>query len=255
MNNIKNSDLVNIGLSNPATMSSLHFHDSAQLSFTIEGIIRVKINRQLFIIPPNMAIYVPPNYEHKTEMQKAIKIEHIYFGEEYLDFLPTEPRLIYLSELAKQVIFKICSFGLNRDPHAKLKNLFTVLLDEINSGDHVDYTIKVPNDPRILKVYDLFFSCKGSFPSLTQAAECACVNIRTLTRLFIKDTGVSFVTWKQQFIFARALELLQHHRQTTIVAYQLGYNSESAFIAMFKKMSGGKTPSSFWRDENYARYR
>jgi AraC-like DNA-binding protein len=245
--NITNSNLKNVGFSNYVSIFESHKHDVAQLSYTIEGILRTEIDNKMFIIPPNMAIFIPPNHEHKIGMQKTIKIENLYFDNNYINNLPTKTQLIAISELAKQVIFKICSLGIDNKDSPLTKSLFTILLEEINSSIHLDYAIRIPTDPKLLKVYSLFNNCQDKFPQLEEAAECACVNIRTLTRLFIKDTGLNFVTWKQQFMFIRSLELLQQYKQTTLVAYQLGYNSESAFINMFKKMSGGKVPSDFWR--------
>lgn len=240
---IKTTELINRGFSDYVLKTESHKHDSAQLSYTLEGILYVEIDMHLFIVPPNMAIFIPPNNEHKTNMQKVIKVENIYFNKKYYKLLPDTPQLINISDLAKQVILKICSS--NKETTKTFKNLFMVLLEEINSGFKVDYAIKIPTDPKLLKIYFLFQNYEDGFPSLKEAAECACVNIRTLTRLFIRNTGLNFVTWKQQFIFIRALELLQYHKQVKFVAYKLGYNSESSFVKMFKKMSGGKTPSYF----------
>ncbi len=244
---IKDSNLVNVGFSDLVSITDLHKHDKAQLSYTIEGVIHLQIDNRLFIVPPNMAIYIPANLEHKTEMQKEVKVENIYFSREYSELLPSQAQLIYISDLAKQIILKISSLGIGNKQNQLTNSLFTILLDEINSGIHMDYAIRIPTETRLLKVYALFERCQDNYPTLEEAAQCACVNSRTLTRLFIKDTGLNFVTWKQQFIFIRALELLQQYKQTTQVAYQLGYNSESAFITMFRKMSGGKVPSQFWR--------
>lgn len=224
-----------------------HTHEHGQLTYTAEGVLYLQIDNRLFIIPPNMGIYIPPNCQHRVSKDKALRIENVYFDQEHLDLLPAAPQLIHLSRLAIEIIAKICTLK-NKEEYKLHNSLFNILVQEIKSSPHIDYAIKIPTDSRLLKIYTLFNENQQlKFPSLSEAAAYIHVSDKTLTRLFIKDTGLNFVTWKQQFLFTKAIELLQQYKQTTLVAYQLGYNSESAFITMFKKMSGGKKPSYFWR--------
>ena len=48
---------------------------------------------------------------------------------------------------------------------------------------------------------------------------------------------MSFRTWRQQLRLQKALELLAEGRPVTSVAIDLGYESPSAFIAMFRQRS------------------
>ena len=122
-----------------------------------------------------------------------------------------------------------------------------MLLDELSANDGLGYSLAIPTNPILLKVYELFASSKESYPSILDTAEHVCTSTRTLVRLFKQELGIIFILWKQQFIFIKALELLMVEKSTTTVAYKMGYNSDSAFITMFKKMSGGKLPSSFFQ--------
>lgn len=126
-------------------------------------------------------------------------------------------------------------------------HLIAVLLDELNEQSVINYSLKIPKSPLLFKIYELFVQSIDYFPSLIKCAEHIHVGSRTLLRMFKHELGVSFVLWKQQFIFIKALELLILEKSTTTVAYKLGYNSDSAFITMFKKMSGGKLPSAFFQ--------
>lgn len=245
MNNINDFTSSFFGISHSVRMIEPHNHLRAQLSYTVEGVFYAQLGQNLFIVPPNMAIFMPAGIEHSTEMVKSLKVYSVYFEKSYFKDLPQAPQLIHISELAKQIINKLCNFKTSPTNKKLLKSLYTVLLDEINFSSHANYMLKIPTEPKLLKVYELFKKSQEDFPSLEEAANLACVDIRTLRRLFKKNMDISFITWKQKFLFMRALELLQQYKQTALVAYRLGYNSESAFITMFKKMSGGKTPSHF----------
>ena len=225
--------------------TEFHMHEKAQLSYTIEGVMYVNIQNYLYIVPPHMAIFIPQGLEHKALMHKALKVKGIYFSNKYINGLPKTAQLINLSELSKILITTICS--LNPEDLNSRKNLISVLLDEIKNSDKINYAVKIPKEPRIYKIYKLFQNkTDTAYPSIEESAAHVNTSSKTLTRLFKKDTGLSFILWKQQFIFIKSLELLQKYKRTTIVAYKLGYNSDSAFISMFKRLSGGKLPSYFF---------
>ncbi|WP_164040967.1 helix-turn-helix domain-containing protein, partial [Serratia marcescens] len=61
---------------------------------------------------------------------------------------------------------------------------------------------------------------------------------RTLSRLFQRETGMSFLRWRQQLHVGLALQRLAQGDQVTTIAGDLGYESVSAFITMFRRMLG-----------------
>jgi len=69
---------------------------------------------------------------------------------------------------------------------------------------------------------------------------------RTIQRAFIAETGMSFEKWRRQLRLMRALESLASGHKVTTAAIDAGYDSPSAFIAMFKKHFGA-TPSQYFR--------
>ena len=76
---------------------------------------------------------------------------------------------------------------------------------------------------------------------------------RTLTRLFRKETGMSFVEWRQHIRLLEALTRLASGEPVTNVALDLGYESPSAFTAMFRRALG-ESPRNYlrWADQESA---
>lgn len=235
------------GVASPSTIKDFHSHKIAQISIPTNGVMYIIVNDALLIIPPKMAVFIPKNSKHciKKINTKTI-IETIYFTNDYKKYLPDSTKAFYLSELARALISKVCSFNKEDFNSTKVKNLINVLLDELNVSNIQNYSLKIPTNPTLLKVYEFFTKSTDSFPSLPEVAKHVHLSSRTLLRMFKNELGICFVLWKQQFIFIKAIELLMTDKSTTTVAYKLGYNSDSAFITMFKKMSGGKLPSSFF---------
>ena len=61
---------------------------------------------------------------------------------------------------------------------------------------------------------------------------------RSFTRLFRKETGLSFVAWRQQACLVAALPRLAAGESVTSVAMALGYDNPAAFTTMFKRLLG-----------------
>jgi len=67
---------------------------------------------------------------------------------------------------------------------------------------------------------------------------------RTLARRFQSETGLSFGAWRQQARMLEAMGRLGGGAPVTQVALDLGYESVSAFSAMFRR-AAGTSPSHY----------
>ena len=67
---------------------------------------------------------------------------------------------------------------------------------------------------------------------------------RTVARLFLSETGLSFGAWRQQARVLEAMGRLGGGAPVTQVALDLGYDSVSAFSAMFRRAAGA-SPSAY----------
>ncbi|WP_342743176.1 AraC family transcriptional regulator [Saccharopolyspora shandongensis] len=70
------------------------------------------------------------------------------------------------------------------------------------------------------------------------------VSRRTLTRLFVHDTGMSFDRWRTHARLRAALALLAEGQPVSRVAHAVGYATPSAFLAAFKR-TVGTSPSRY----------
>lgn len=86
----------------------------------------------------------------------------------------------------------------------------------------------------------------GVSTSLAQWAERLGMSERNLARLFRRETGTSFRTWRQRQRMQAAYSRLKQGESVTSVALDSGYSSISAFIATFKQ-AFGRTPGCVFR--------
>ena len=64
------------------------------------------------------------------------------------------------------------------------------------------------------------------------------VTPRTIQRLFVRDVGVSFETWRRQARLTKGIERLMEGDSVTSVAMELGYQQPNAFIRLFRETLG-----------------
>src|SRR3546814_7090510 len=96
----------------------------------------------------------------------------------------------------------------------------------------------MPADRRLRKVTDSLLADPADPRGIEDWARAAGASGRTLARLFLNETGLTFRAWRQQLRLLRGLEMLAAGEPVTTVALDLGYDSPSAFIAMFRRALG-----------------
>jgi len=114
----------------------------------------------------------------------------------------------------------------------------SVILDQIRTQPVASLALPMPTDPRLLGVARALIENPGDSRDLAGWAREVGASTRTLSRLFPAQTGMSFQSWRQQRRLLRALELLATGDNVTAVAFELGYDNTSAFIAMFRRCLG-----------------
>jgi AraC-like DNA-binding protein len=118
------------------------------------------------------------------------------------------------------------------------KRIALVILDEIYSLRHDAIGLPMPKDSRALRVANALAINLSDNKSISEWAHWTGSSAKTLSRHFIDETGMTFGQWRQQARVLRALELLTSELPVTTIARELGYETTSAFVAMFKRWRG-----------------
>ena len=105
--------------------------------------------------------------------------------------------------------------------------------------------VALPRDKRLKVLCETLIADPASPLTLDDWAQRVGASERTLARLFEQDLGLTFGQWRQQMRLAHAAPLIARGLPLSRVAAELGYASQSAFSAMFKK-TFGQSPSAFF---------
>jgi AraC-like DNA-binding protein len=198
------------------------------------------------VVPPHQAVWMPGATGHRIDARSAVAMRTLYIEPNASLELPGDVCVLQISPLLRELILVAVDEGPHYEPHHPQARLSAVILDQICVQSIAPLALPMPTDPRLLRVTKALISNPGDNRDLADWVQLAGASKRTLGRLFVAQTGMSFRTWRQQCRLLRALELLATGENVTNIALMLGYESTSAFIAMFRRYLG-TTPSRYLR--------
>ncbi|MDM0107012.1 AraC family transcriptional regulator [Variovorax sp. J22R24] len=132
-------------------------------------------------------------------------------------------------------------------PGTRDGRVMRLILDELRALPVLPLHLQMPSDPRLLRICERLHEHPDDSSTTVQWAERLAVDVKTIQRLFLKETGMTFGQWRQQSRLLRALELLATGEKVIDVALALGYESPSAFATMFRRQFD-QTPSQFFAE-------
>ena len=122
--------------------------------------------------------------------------------------------------------------------------LCDLLVRQLERATPIPSFVTLPNDPRALAVAEAVMASRDGSASLPVLARLAGASVRTIERMFRRDTGLGFQSWRRQFRLMKAIELLVGGGSVKEVASQIGYRQPSAFVEMFRRTLG-TTPKAW----------
>jgi len=215
-----------------------HAHDWHQLIYASEGVMWVQTAEGDWVVPPNRAVWVPAGVEHGIEMTGSVLVQTLYLSTRLAGKLPQRCCAVNVSPLLRELIRHTVTLGMLDKNDPVRARLIGVLLDQLGALPIIPLQLPWPQDPRAKRAAAWLRAHLDDLGSTKQVAKAAALSIRTLERLFQKETGLTFGKWKQQLRLLLALRLLAAGRPVTAVALEVGYESPSAFIVMFKRTLG-----------------
>ena len=107
--------------------------------------------------------------------------------------------------------------------------------------------LPIPDDPALRHIANGLIQNPRDRAPVSEWARRVAMSERSLSRLVRRRTAMSFGRWRQQLQILIALQRLSEGASVQTVAYDLGYESVSAFITMFKSALG-KPPARYVAD-------
>lgn len=215
-----------------------HSHLRAQLVFATEGVLRVSTANSTWVIPPQQAVWVPPSVEHALTATGAFILRTLYLHPRIKVSLPNDCCVITVTPLLRELILHAVEVSSDYAPDsldAQVMSLIPALLSTINPEP---LQLPLPVDRRLRIVTDALLDDPADKQPLAFWANRVGASERTLLRHFNNETGMSYNEWRKRLRLLHAITQLSKGHSVTSTAYALGYDSPSAFVAMFRRELG-----------------
>jgi AraC-like DNA-binding protein len=221
-----------------------HRHERAQLLYASAGTMRVITADGTWVVPPLRALWIPAATEHEIRMCGDVAMRTLYVAPAAAPWLLPRCTVIEVSALLRELILAAMREPIEHQLDGRPGLVMALLLEELRRAETVPLSIPMPRDRRLLALCRALLERPEADASLERWAEQVHASSRTLSRLFQRETGMSFVAWRQQVRLAEALARLALGQPVGVVSRDLGYASASAFTAMFRRALGA-TPRGY----------
>lgn len=228
-----------------AAESPRHTHPRSQLLFAERGMLVTTTADGTWVAPPERAIWTPAGIPHVTRHGAGTKLRSIFVRHDAVAGLPIRCAVIQVSPLLRELLLAVMRLPPLYNEDGADGRLVRVLLDRIAALPDEPLHLPMPASKPLRAVASRFVECPQDKLALPQAARAAAMSSRSFARHFLAETGLTFMAWQKQARLLQALELLGAGRSVGDVAFALGYESASAFIAMFRR-SLGTTPARYF---------
>jgi AraC-like DNA-binding protein len=213
--------------------SGEHQHTMGQLLFAERGCMSITLQKRFCILPPTRAAWIPPHTSHRVEMAGVVGYRSIYLDVTRIKTLPENVDVLETNPLLRAALDRIATAKFDTDwQEGPMANILVVCIDEIRLARRQPTILKLPFDRCLAN-----FPSNELPPSLKELATGIGASEKTISRIFQRETGLNYQQWRQQWRLLKAIELLTKRDSLSAVASDLGFASDSAFVAFFRKMT------------------
>jgi AraC-like DNA-binding protein len=221
-----------------------HRHDDAQLMVVVRGLVTCEVASGLWLVPPQCAIWIPAGMEHSMRGVGDLQFYCMYVEPKLTRLLPRECCTLAVSPLLRELVIEISHLPDHYDVDGADGRMIRTMLDRLAVAPVEELHLPMPSDPRLRQIADRLVADPSDRATIPEWARKVGISERTLFRLLARETGMSFGRWRQQLHIMLALKRLSEGGSVQAVAFDLGYESSSAFVTMFRKTLG-KPPRKF----------
>jgi AraC-like DNA-binding protein len=218
-----------------------HAHGWDQLVHAARGVLQVDTAAGSWVVPPQRAVWVPAGTRHRVEASGAVDMRTIYLPPGWAAGAPTGCCVVDVPPLLRELVLTAVERGAL--PDGPLPRLIAELLETLPSAP---LRLPAPSDPRARRVAEVLRQAPSSKATVAELVRGTGASQRTVERLFREETGMGVGRWRQQMRLLEALRQLAAGGSVTEVALEVGYDSTSAFVSMFRRALG-TTPGRYFQ--------
>src|SRR5450631_2397909 len=92
-----------------------HWHARAQFVFAVEGTMRVRTARRVWIVPPTRALWVPARTVHEVQMYGVVQMRSLYVDDTAGEGMSSSCVVLNVTPLLKELIVRAVALPADYD--------------------------------------------------------------------------------------------------------------------------------------------
>jgi AraC-like DNA-binding protein len=225
-----------------ATLFDWHVHEDHQIAWASSGVLSVLTEGATWVLPPTRALWIPAGLPHETGAASQATMRSVFVPPGLLPVGWTVPTVVAATRLLAELIGYLCGEP-TAVQRAHAEALLADLLDPIPV---TALDVRFPEGPIAGQVASALRDNPADQRTLAEWGHAVGASERTLARAFVAGAGLSFGRWRTLLRIQLALPLLAVGEPVSRVARRVGYETQSAFTAAFRRETG-VTPAAYFR--------
>ncbi len=221
-----------------------HEHRRGQLMNATSGLIVLTTPEGKWVMPPHRGMWIPSRVRHSVRAVGLVRMQSLYVETDRLGTMASTCQVVEITPFMRSLIGEVVRLDLDIDPDLRSITLMDLTSLEMERLPSLPLSLPFPSDERLETKCREFMAAPNIHQTTDAWSSDLGMSRRTFTRMFRKQTGLSFVAWRQQACLLSALPQLSGGASVTSVAMDLGYENPAAFTIMFKR-AFGKPPLAY----------
>jgi AraC-like DNA-binding protein/mannose-6-phosphate isomerase-like protein (cupin superfamily) len=217
---------------------SRHHHRRAQFLYAARGVASVVTELGSWIVPPERAVWIPAGIFHEVTMLGPVSMRSLYIDPEMAATLPSACRVVGVSGLLSQLMQEAVDLPFPYERGSRADLILSLLVHEIERAPEQPLNVPFPAEPRLAARCRAYLEHPSPHETIDDWCADLAMSRRSFTRHFRAETGFAFAAWCRQACLFAALPRLAAGEPITTIAFDLGYESASAFATMFRRTVG-----------------
>ncbi|MET0319325.1 MAG: helix-turn-helix transcriptional regulator [Duganella sp.] len=228
----------------------LHSHEQAQLTFARSGMVEVHTAAGRWLVPSQLGVWVPAGVPHRVEVLTDAELWMVHWEPAAAQAWAPATRLdrpfaLRVTPLLRALLDAAFAADAGRHGSAdKTALAVRLMLHELTDTADAPTFLPLPTSAVGLRIVAVASSDVRNELGVDAIAARAATSVRTISRLFLAETGLSFKVWRQRARIVQAMDRLGRGKAIAQVANELGFASTASFSAAFRQVTA-MTPTAF----------
>jgi AraC-like DNA-binding protein len=215
-----------------------HRHRRGQLISGASGLVVLATPEGTWVMPPQRGMWIPPATEHHVRMVGAVSMQSLYVEPDAVHSLPAHCQVVGISPFMRSLITEALDLPVEYEPSSRAGAIMELIVLEMSRLPVLPLSLQYPTHGPLVERCRRFVERPSIHQTINDWSSELGMSRRAFTRLFRRETGLSFQAWRQQACLICAMPRLAAGEAVTTVAIDLGYENPAAFTLMFKRAFG-----------------